>query len=62
MQTDTVLMLIEQLYQTTEIDAAYYKLKLINLSKADPNNFAIKYYLAHGYLTALGTRKSPATT
>ncbi|PSJ73816.1 hypothetical protein C7N43_27270 [Sphingobacteriales bacterium UPWRP_1] len=56
LQTDTVLMLIAQLYKQQK--SSRYLLKLNNLSKADPNNFAIKYYLAHSYLTASEPEKA----
>ena len=55
-QNDTVLTLIEQLFRQRKMSD--YKLKLKNLSNADPNNFAIKYYLAHSYLTDLEPEKA----
>ncbi len=56
LQTDTVLMLIEQLYKQQK--SSRYLKNFINLSKADTNNFAIKYYLAHSYLTASEPEKA----
>lgn len=53
---DTVLTLIEQMHK--QQGASNYLQKLNKLSKADPNNFAIKYYLAHSYLTEAKPEKA----